>query len=117
LQVLVLARESVLAALIGMLLELEDYEPVFAQPDERPEDAISRLRPALVVMLDGEHACAHSDLFFVRAAAAGARLVLFSEPVAAAAVRGIAQQRRLPYLAMPVDRVTLRGVLDRVAVG
>src|SRR5256885_1985747 len=82
-RVLVLARESVLAALIGMLLELEDYDPVFAEPGERPEDAIRRLRPPLIVMLDGEIDAASSDLFYARAAASGARVVLFSEPVAA----------------------------------
>src|SRR5438067_3156493 len=76
--VLVLARESVLAALIGMLLELEDYKPVFAEPGERPEDAIRRLRPPLIVMLDSELDAANSDLFYARAAAAGARVVLFN---------------------------------------
>jgi AmiR/NasT family two-component response regulator len=111
-QVLILARETVIAALIGLLLELEDYEPVFARPDERPEDAVSRLRPPLVVMLDGEIDAADSDLFHARAAAAGARVVLFGEPVAADEIRAIARARTLPYVPMPVDRATLGRVLD-----
>ena len=116
-QVLILARDSVLAALIGMLLELEEYEPVFAEPGERPEDAIRRLRPPLIVMLDSELDAATSDLFYARAAAAGARVVLFSEPVAAEQLREIARERRLPCVAMPVDRVTLGRLMAEVRAG
>jgi DNA-binding NtrC family response regulator len=110
-RVLILARESVIAALIGMLLELEAYEPVFAEPDERYDDAIRRVRAPLVVILDGESAEARSDLFYARAAQGGARVVLFSEPVAAEAVQAVARERRLPFFAMPVDRTTLGAVL------
>jgi DNA-binding NtrC family response regulator len=113
--VLVLARETVIAALIGMLLELEDYEPAFPEPGERPEDAIARVRPPLVVMLDGELDAARSDLFFARAAAARARVVLFSEPVIADAVRAAARHRRVPYVAMPTDREALSHALAETA--
>jgi hypothetical protein len=110
-KVLILARETVIAALIGMLLEMEHFEPVFAEPDERPEDALSRLRPPLVIVIDGELDAARSDLFFARASAARARVVLFSEPLAAADVQAAARVRRLPFFAMPVDRATLGQVL------
>ena len=116
-KVLILARESVIAALIGLLLEFEAYEPVFPEPDERAEDAIRRVRPPLVVILDGESDEARSDLFHLRAAHSGARVVLFSEPVAAAAVRVAARQRQLPFFAMPVDRATLGTVLKHAATG
>jgi hypothetical protein len=115
--VLVLARETVIAALIGLLLEMEQYEPVFAQPDERPEDAVRRLRPPLVVMLDGGLDAASSDLFYARVSASGARVVLFSEPVAADAIRAIARQRELPYLPMPLDRLALGRVLAEAVAG
>jgi DNA-binding NtrC family response regulator len=116
-KVLVLTRETVLAALIGMLLELEHYEPVFAEPNELPEDAIRRLRPPLIVMLDGQLDAASSDLFFARASASGARVVLFTEPLAAEELRAVARERRVPYVIMPVDRATLGQVLDKVASG
>ncbi len=103
-RVLVLAREAVLAALVGLLLELEDYEPVFAEPDERPAEAIRRLRPPLIVVLDGQLPEAQSDLFFARCAQDGASVCLFSEPVAAEDVRAVARARRLAFFAMPVDR-------------
>lgn len=115
-QVLILARESVIAALLGLLLELDQYEPVFAEPDERYDDAIRRVRAPLVVILDGESDEARSDIFHARAAQSGARVVLFSEPVAAEQVRDAARVRHLPFFAMPVDRATLGSVL-REAVG
>ena len=113
-RVLILAREAVLAALFGMLLELEEYDPVFPAPDERAEDAIRRLRPPLIVVLDGELPEAHSDLFFARCAQHGARVALFGQPVAADAVRAAARERRLAFFAMPVDRRELGRVLDGV---
>jgi DNA-binding NtrC family response regulator len=115
--VLVLARDAVIAALLGLLLELEDYEAVFPGPDERPEDAIARLRPPLIVLLDGTLDTAGSDLFHARAAARGSRVVLFSEPPAAHEVRAIARRRDIAYVSMPVDRSTLGGVLRRAATG
>jgi DNA-binding NtrC family response regulator len=113
-RVLVLAREAVIAALVGMLLELEEFEPVFPAPDERPEDAIRRLRPPLIVVLDGELPEARSDLFFARCAQSGARVCLFSEPVAADDVRAVARERRAAFFAMPVERRELGAVLERV---
>ncbi|WP_275834766.1 hypothetical protein [Roseisolibacter sp. H3M3-2] len=103
-----------IAALVGMLLELEEYDPVFPAPDERPEDAIRRLRPPLIVVLDGQLAEARSDLFFARCVQAGARVAMFGEPVAADAVRAAARERRAAYFAMPVERRELGRVLDEV---
>ena len=110
-RVLVLAREAVIAALVGMLLELEDYEPVFAAPDERPEDAIRRLRPPLIVVLDGQLPEAGSDLFYMRCAQGGARVCLFGEPLVVDAVRAAARARGLAFFAMPVDRRELATAL------
>ena len=116
-QVLVLAREAVIAALVGMLLELEDYEPVFAAPDERAEDAIRRLRPRLIVVLDGQLPEARSDLFYARCAQSGARVCLFSEPVAADEVRAAARARRVGFFTMPVDRRDLGAALSLARTG
>jgi hypothetical protein len=110
--VLILARETVIAALLGMLLELDDYEPVFAAPDEPPHDALARVRPPLVVVLDGELDSASSDVFYARAVASRARVVLFSQPFAAHDVRSMAGARQLPYFELPVDRVALGEAMD-----
>ena len=112
-RVLVLARDAVIAALVGMLLELENYEPVFAAPDERPEDAIRRLRPPLIVVLDGQMPEASSDLFHARCTQSGARVCLFSEPLAVDVVRAAARARGVGFFAMPVDRRELASALAR----
>lgn len=116
-RVLVLAREAVIAALVGLLLELEDYEPVFAAPDERPAEAVRRLRPPLIVVLDGQLPEAQSDLFFARCAQDGASVCLFSEPVAAAEVRAAARARRLAFFSMPVDRHDLGAAMALARAG
>src|SRR2546430_17728270 len=54
-------------ALLGMLVELAHLEPVFAEPSERPEDALNRLVPLLVVVAGGEGETFTSDLFIARA--------------------------------------------------
>jgi DNA-binding NtrC family response regulator len=111
-KVLIIAREAVIAALIGMLLELEGYMPVYAQTGERPEDALARVRPPLVVVLDGGLESARSDLFYTRAVMSRAKVVLFSEPFAAEDIRAMARDRRVPFFAMPVDRATLADVVS-----
>jgi hypothetical protein len=114
-KVLVLASEPMLAAFLGMMLELESYEPAFANVGERPEDALTRVRPVLVVLLHSELDAARSDLFFARAARSGARIVVFGGPDADADLRSISQARRVPYFSMPVERAVLANVIGEVA--
>jgi hypothetical protein len=106
--VLILARDPVLAALLGIALGLGDLEPVFAEPGERPDDAIARLRPPFVVLLDGEMDEAESDLFHARCARRGARVVLFAAPQAGPGVVALARARGLAYIEVPGDDETLR---------
>jgi DNA-binding NtrC family response regulator len=110
-RVLVLAREPVIAALLAMLMELDGYTVDFAQPGERPEDAIARLRPPMIVCADGGLPEIGSDLFLARAAKR-ARVVLFSGPEIAAEVRALAERRGFPFFDLPVDLETLARVLD-----
>jgi hypothetical protein len=111
-KVLVLARDPVVAALVGMLLELESFEPVFAARGERPEDAIGRIRPPLVILLDGEMDVAQSDLFFARAARSQATVVLFGRAGADPDIGDVARKRGILWFAMPTDRATLARVLE-----
>jgi DNA-binding NtrC family response regulator len=115
--VLVIARDAVLAAFVGMLLELEQCEPVFPAPDERPEDAIRRLRPPLIVVLDGQMPEARSDLFFARCAQSGARVCLFGGPDSVDEVRAAARARRLGFFPVPCDRRELGEALAFTASG
>jgi hypothetical protein len=105
--VLILAREAVIAGLLGLLLELENYEPAYPADGERPEEALARLRPPLVVVLDGELEAARSDLFLARAAKARASVVLFSPPLDGGEVAAVARARNVPHFSMPCSRAEL----------
>jgi hypothetical protein len=113
-KVLVLARDPLVAALVGMLLELDKYEPAFALPEESPEDAVRRVRPFLVLLLDGSFEEASSDVFHARLK--GTPVVLFATPNSEGAVRAVANQRRLPWFTMPVNRETLVRVIREASV-
>lgn len=106
-----LAREPVIAALLGLLMELDGYTVDFAAPDEPPDEAIARLRPPLIICADGALADATSDVFLARAAKKG-RVVLFASPELAEEVRALAERRGFPFFELPVDRDTLNRVLE-----
>ena len=109
---LILARDPLVAALLGMLLDTSRHEPVFPQGDERPEDAVTRLRPPLAILLDGELEAARSDLFMARAARARARLLLFASPEGGTETRALADTHGVPWFALPIDRGRLTRILD-----
>lgn len=111
-KILVLAREALAAALMGMLLELDKYKPAFALPGESPEEAVRRVRPVLVIMLDGSLEAANSDVFHARAK--GTPVILFGTQLTQAKVRTIAEERRLRWFAVPVDRASLAQVIRDV---
>jgi hypothetical protein len=100
-----------------MLLELEAYEPTFAVPEESPEDAVTRVRPLAVILLDGGMDAARSDLFFARIAKRGVPVVLFAEPAMSADVEALAEARGLPCIALPTDRATVARVLGVMGPG
>ena len=100
-----------------MLLELESFEPVFVEPGESPEDAMARIKPLLVILLDGELETARSDLFFARARRRGVRVVLFKTPGSHTDVRALAEARSIDWISLPVDRAMLARLIgDGTAV-
>lgn len=113
--VLVLAREPVIAALLGMLIELEGYQPHFPGKGESIDDALLRLRPPIILCADCELADVPTDLFFARVARARARVVLFGSPAAAATVRALAAERGLPFFLLPTELDALARALDDAA--
>ena len=64
------------AALVGLLLDPDQFDPAFPLPRERPEDALSRVRPPLVLVLDCDLDAARSDLFFARTLVAVAAMAM-----------------------------------------
>lgn len=92
-----------------MLLELDTYEPAFAQPGESPEEAVQRVRPVLIILLDGSLDAADSDVFYGRAR--GAAVVLFGTRSNLPHVKEMAEKRGVLWFSMPTDRPTLSRVM------
>ena len=75
-KVLILAREEVVAALLGLLVELCGYRPVFVQKGETVADACARLECSKVV-IDCDHwECSRQTLGTIRDS--GIKVLLFS---------------------------------------
>ena len=105
------------AALLGMLLELEGYEPAFPRDGERPEAALSRVRPLLVVLADEALDVSRSDLFLARAARRNVAVLLFGAADRSDGPPAWARERRLPWFRMPVDGRQLREAIDTSTAG
>jgi hypothetical protein len=103
------------AALVGWYVELAKLEPVFAAPGERPDDAITRVKPLLVVLVDAEHQEAISDLFAARVARKEIGLALFSGSGEDSVARDWARRHDVPWFRLPVDLEAFGRVLDQAA--
>ena len=115
-RVLILAQEPLAAALLGLLIELDRYEPAFANPKESPEEAVRRVRPVLVILVDGSLDAAASDVFHARTK--GTPMILFGTPATAERVRGLALERALAWFTVPVERAAVtRLIQEAVASG
>ena len=90
-RVLVLARDVLLAGLLGALVEADDGRPLFPAAGERADVAARRLRPA-VALVELPHPAARSAAFLDAMRDVGGRVVVFAagEPWAdlADALRG-----------------------------
>jgi len=99
------------AALLGMMLELEGYEPAFARDGESADAALTRVRPLRVVLVDEGLDAAHSDIFLARAARGQVGVVVFGGQTAAGPPPW-AQARRVPWFRMPVEGAELRRAIE-----
>jgi len=111
-KVLILTPHAMTGALLGMLVELSQLEPVFAYLTERPEDALVRHLPLLVIVADGNVDTYRSDLFLARAQHRGIGVVVFGAGQKSE-IRDWAQQHSLPYLELPTDAEAFGRVLDQ----
>lgn len=109
--VLILSTDSVTAGLLGILAEIEGYHPLFAGAGEPPEHSIARLRPT-VALVDCDHAAACADALFDEARATGTRVIIFSPGRMRDDVRSFAEERSLPWFALPIDRAALARALQ-----
>jgi hypothetical protein len=110
--VLILTPQAMTGALLGMLVELSQLEPVFADPAERPEEALARHLPLLVIITDGDADAFKSDLFIARAQHRGIGVVVFGRPSSNLTAEW-ARERGLPYLELPTDAEAFGRILDQ----
>lgn len=116
-KVLILSPHVMTAALVGWYVELARLEPAFAAPGERPEEALSRVKPLMVVLIDVEAQDAISDLFAARALKRNIGLAVFSGSADDMAAREWARRNALPFFRLPVDLEAFGRVLDQGSRG
>lgn len=109
--VLILAREELISALVGLLVETTGHTVFFAKPEERAEDALRRVSPQ-VVIVDCDHRECTEDL--VQAAnEVGARLILFSASRDPEYVRKVAAPSHSQSFTFPIEPPRLDSMIRR----
>ena len=102
-------------ALLGLLVELANYTPTFAEEGERPEDALARARPMLVVLIDDTLEAARSDVFFAHAAHHRAPIAIFPGRTSGRELMTRIGERGIPYFEIPTAASDLGRVIRTAA--
>ena len=100
-QVLIIAGDAVLAALVGALVESSQLQAAFAKPEERPEEALDRVKPAAALLLEAASSSAQSDVFVRRAKRRGIPVMLFGSAPDVSARKAWAYDHGIPCFALP----------------
>jgi len=100
-KVLILAREEIVAALLGLMVELQGLQPVFLGLSEIAEDVIRSERPAVVVIDCDHQDCTDSLLAAVRES--GAKPILFSPFRFEREVKRVARKHGVESFTLPAD--------------
>ena len=98
---LILAREEIVAALLGLMVELQGLEPIYLDGVEIAEDVIRRERPSVVVIDCDHQDCTDSLLDAVREA--GAKPILFSPFRFEREVNRVARKHGVDSFTLPAD--------------
>ena len=114
-KVLIVAPDPVLAALVGSVVELSRLRAAFPRADERPEDALTRVKPLIAILIDALADEAESDIFLARARKKGVHLLLFGGAPAAKARRPWAEARGIPVYTLPDEVQALEESIRRIA--
>ena len=104
------------AALVGLLLDPTRFDPLFPRASERPEDALARVRPPLVLVLDCDIDAARSDLFYARTVKTRATVVLFGPPGSRENVVELAQRHGVPCVHLPTNREALTEAIQTAII-
>ncbi|MDQ6770559.1 MAG: hypothetical protein M3Z54_11300 [Gemmatimonadota bacterium] len=99
--VLILAREDLVAALLGLMVDLRGWQPTFVDKFENIDDAIGRARPAAVI-IDCDHPeCTEELIEAIRRAVAIP--ILYSPFRMQTEVRAAAERYGVRSFTLPTD--------------
>jgi DNA-binding NtrC family response regulator len=110
--IMVLANEEVISALLGAMVELDGYVPVFPAADEQAIVAIRRNRPDLL-LLDCEHDLAWDAGAMRTITATDTRVLLFSAMRSQREVEQIAARYGITAFILPVAYRDFTAQVDR----
>jgi hypothetical protein len=102
-------------ALVGLLVELAGIKPVFAAEDERPMDAIARLRPLAAVLMDDLLDLVRSDVFLAWAAQQRVPLAAFAGKGAQRADTSRLRARGIGFVEQPLDSTAIGDAIRSAA--
>ena len=113
--VLIFATDPLAAALLGAGVELAKGTPAFPREQEKPRDALLRVKPRLV-MIDCDHADACTEALFGPAMMIGARISVFSSTRSRRTLEPIAREFNVATFGLPVDFDELARLLRECGV-
>ena len=108
--VLILARDEFVAALLGLLVELRGFQPKFPARDESPREALARDRFHAVVV-DYDHP-AYSEELVAEIRRLAAQPILFSPVRMSADVQQVAAKHGARSFTLPTDPETFGRILQ-----
>ena len=107
---MIVARDDIVAALLGLLVELRGYNPRFPANGESPVNALARDRFSLVVVDCDHPECGESLLAEIRKATA--QPILFSPLRMSADLEEVAAQHGARSFTLPTDPQTFGKTLQ-----
>ena len=108
-KVLILAREEIVATLLGLMVELHAFEPIYLGRSEIAEEVIRRELPTVVVIDCDHQDCTEALLAAVRES--GAKPILFSPSRFGHEVKRVAWQHGVDSFTLPADPETFGRML------
>ena len=109
--ILVIAKEPLIQTLMCSLVDLAGYHAAHSRSDESLAEAVTRVRPRLV-LLDCEHDEACEDDAYRAASSVGAEVLLFTPSRSHAEVADLAAARGLRSMALPIRLHEFTEALD-----
>src|SRR6185503_2008936 len=109
--------DPLIAALVGSLVEITRLQAAFPEPDERPEDALTRVRPLAAILVDAVTDEAQSDIFLAKAARRSVPVMMFGSAPTMATRREWAGTRPVAMFVLPDETEELGAALSALQPG